>query len=211
VFRANGRGATLTVATPIQRTIAMRILPFAFVMILSSAAASAPAQTVIDVEGQKSAVPQAQNQDRAQTQEQVPAQAQESPQPQPTPTGRFSFNRVENGFLRLDSESGQIALCTAQTVGWACQAVPVDGPALETEITRLRDEVASLKKEVAALKEPPPRPPADLTPRSEKGVDVTIKLPTQEDIARVRGFMEDTWRRLVEMITTIQKDMMRKG
>jgi hypothetical protein len=208
----NRRGATLTVATQIQRTIAMRILPFAFVVILSGAAAPAPAQTVIDIEGQKSAVPQTQDQDRAQPQEQVPAQTQESPQPQPTPRGRFSFNRVENGFLRLDSESGQMAFCTAQTVGWACQAVPVDRPALETEITRLRDEVASLKKEVAALKEPPPpRPPADLTPRSEKGADVTIKLPTQEDIARMRGFMEDTWRRLVEMITTIQKDMMRKG
>ena len=187
----------------------MRILPFAFVLILTSAAASAPAQTVIDIEGQKSAVPQAQEQDRAQPQEQAPAQTQENPQP--APAGRFSFDRVENGFLRLDSESGQIAFCAAQTVGWACQAVPVDRPALETEITRLRDEVASLKKEVAALKEPPPRPPAGLTPPSEKGADVTIKLPTQEDIARVRDFMEDTWRRLVEMITTMQKDMMRKG
>ena len=32
-----------------------------------------------------------------------------------------------------------------------------------------------------------------------------------EDMARAREFFEETWRRLVEMIVTIQKDMMRKG
>ncbi len=90
--------------------------------------------------------------------------------------------------------------------------MPVNRAALEKEIALLRNEVASLKKEVAALKEPlPPRPPADLTAPSEKGADVIIRLPTQEDIARARDFVEETWRRLVEMIMTMQKDMMRKG
>ncbi|HXZ22319.1 MAG TPA: hypothetical protein VEH78_06095 [Pseudolabrys sp.] len=188
----------------------MRNSTFALVCILTCCAAPASAQTVPDIEGQKQAGPPAQDQVRDQPPEQAPAQTQDSPKP--APTGRFSFNRVENGFLRLDSESGQIAFCNAQSVGWACQLVPVDRSALETEIARLRDEVASLRKEVAAFKEPPPpRPPADLAPPSQKGVDVTIKLPTQEDIARVRDFVEDAWRRLVEMITTVQKDMMRKG
>ncbi|HMF21735.1 MAG TPA: hypothetical protein VKG24_06390 [Pseudolabrys sp.] len=190
----------------------MRISTLALVCALAFGAASASAQTVIDVEGQKPASPQVQDQGQAQPPEQqAPAQVPDNPQP--APSGRFSLNRVENGFLRLDNESGQIAFCNAQTAGWACQLVPVDRPALETEIARLRDEVASLKKEIATLKEPPPppRPPADLTPPSEKGADVTIKLPTQEDIARVRAFMEETWRRLVEMITTVQKDMMRRS
>jgi len=58
---------------------------------------------------------------------------------------------------------------------------------------------------------PPPRPSADLTPPTDKSGDVAIKLPTREDVARASAFIQDTWRRLVDMINTVQKDMMRKG
>ena len=141
---------------------------------------------------------------------------------------RYSFNRVDNGFIRLDSTNGEIAYCSAQTSGWICQAVPIDHASsaasnedaqkgitflkgLEEKLGRLQDEVASLKKEIAALKEPPPpRPPADLSPQSGNSPDVTIKLPTQEDMARAREFLEDAWRRLVEMFGSVRKDIMRK-
>lgn len=195
----------------------MRISTFAFALMLTCVAASASAQTVIEIEGQKPALPQVQDQSNPLPPvpvqaPPVPAQAQET-QPLPPPTaGRFSFNRVENGFLRLDNENGQIAFCGVQTTAWACQAVSIDRSALEMEIARLRDEVAALRKEIAALKEPPPpRPRADLTPPSDKTADVIMKLPTHEDVARVRDFMEETWRRLVEMITAVQKDMMRRS
>ena len=83
---------------------------------------------------------------------------------------------------------------------------------LETEIAGLRRDVASLKREIAALKEPPvPRPPSELAPRPDKGADVTVKLPSHEDLVKARDFIEETWRRLVEMIATMQKDVMRKG
>ncbi len=137
-----------------------------------------------------------------------PALAQDSAPP--NVPSRYSFNRVDDGFLRLDNSSGQVAFCSPHTVGWACQAVPEDRAALEKEIARLQDEVASLKQEVAALREPPPpRPPADLTPpTTDKSEDAT-KL--REDLARARAAFENAWRRLVEMIVNFQKDMMRKG
>jgi hypothetical protein len=40
---------------------------------------------------------------------------------------------------------------------------------------------------------------------------ITIPLPSREDIARARGFIADTWHRLVDLIENLQKDMMRKG
>ena len=137
-----------------------------------------------------------------------PAQAPDSAPP--NVPSRYSFNRVDDGFLRLDNSTGQVAFCSPHTVGWACEAVPEDRAALEKEIARLQDEVASLKQEVAALREPPPpRPPADLTPpTTDKSEDAT-KL--REDLARARAAFENAWRRLVEMIVNFQKDMMRKG
>jgi cell division protein FtsB len=127
----------------------------------------------------------------------------------PSVPSHFTFNRVDDGYLRLDNNSGQIAFCSPHTVGWACQAVPEDRAALEKEIARLQDEVASLKQEIAALREPPPpRPPADLTPTVPKS-DEAVKL--REDIERARAAIESAWRRLVDMIMNFQKDMMRKG
>jgi len=132
---------------------------------------------------------------------------------------RFAFNRVDGGFLRLDNQTGQIAFCSPQPIGWACQAVPEDRAAFEKEIARLQDEIASLKSEIAALREPPPpprpsadltpmQPPADLTAPPDKSEDST-KL--REDLARARTAFENAWRRLVEIIVQLQKDMMRKG
>lgn len=205
--------------------------------ILLCAAAPAPAQIVIGVEGQKAAElreqdqaqPQIQPEAQVQSTEPALAQPKENPPALATGGGRFTFNRVDNGFLRLDNESGQVAYCSPQTAGWACQAVPEKQAALEAdvarlkdelssikdlkaEISQLRDEVASLKRDVAALKAPPPppRPPADLAPPADKGDDVTIKLPTQEDLARAREFVEKTLHHLVDMITAMQKDLIRK-
>src|ERR1035437_10297274 len=129
----------------------------------------------------------------------------------PNVPSRYSFNRVDDGFLRLDNPSGQTAFCRWHAVGGACQAVPEDRAALEKEIARLQREVASLKSEIAALREPPPppRPPVELTPpTTDKNEDAT-KL--REDLERARAAFEQAWRRLVEMIVNFQKDMMRKG
>ena len=241
----------------------MRASMLALAGILVCAASAASAQAVIDVEGQLGARPPAQDRPAAQPQPQVVPQVPPQVAPQPTPKvespvqskddgpavpasgGRFTFNRIDNGFLRLDTQSGQVAYCRAQTAGWACQAVPENRSGLEADvarlqsditvlktlqsdisalktdmtalktlkpdIARLQDEIAAVRREVAALKEPPPpRPPADLTPPG-KSDDVVIKLPSHEDIARARNFIEKTWHRLVEMITAVQKDMMQKS
>ena len=92
-------------------------------------------------------------------------------------------------------------------MGWACLAVPEDRAALEMEIARLQDEVAGLKSDVAAL-----RPPADLTPRSKRDeADKFSESELRQDMERARVALENAWRRLVDMIVTFQKDMMRKG
>src|SRR5450759_1357752 len=125
-----------------------------------------------------------------------PAPAQDGAPPNPPP--RYSFNRVDDGFLRLDNSSGQVAFCNPHTVGWACQAVPEDRAALEKEIARLQDEVTSMKAEIAGLRAPLPlpRPPTDLTPapKSEEAKQL------REDIDRARAAIENAWRRLFDMI-----------
>jgi hypothetical protein len=54
--------------------------------------------------------------------------------------GRYSFNPVADGVLRLDTHTGQVSQCSRSDAGWACKAVPDERSALETEIARLQGE-----------------------------------------------------------------------
>ena len=122
----------------------------------------------------------------------------------------FVFNRVDDGFLRLDNRNGKVAFCSPHTVGWSCQQVPEDHVALERELARLNDEVTGLKAQVAALRALPPRPQADLPPPAAVDKNAETKKPPG-GLARARVAFENAWRRLVEIIVKLQKDMMHKG
>jgi hypothetical protein len=184
--------------------IAMRKTTVAFAMSLAICCVGSSA--LAEESGQDASPPPAQLTHPA------PEPSNEPPQnaTPPAVSGRYTFNRVDNGFLRLDNQSGQIAYCSPYSVGWACQAVPEDRAALEKEIARLQEEVASLKQEVAKLRElpPAPRPPVELSPGGDNRDDAA-KL--REDMERARAALEHAWRGLVDMIITFQKDMMRKG
>jgi hypothetical protein len=166
-----------------------------------------PAQTPEPPKSQVEQQPASQRESEAKRQDRAP----------PGVPARYSFTRVDNGLLRLDHDSGDVAYCTPHNAGWSCEGVPQKGASLEQQIAALRDEVDALRKEVAALRTPPPPPhpvPPQTVPPAPQQPDqtgaVTIPLPSREDIARARGFIADTWHRLVDLIENLQKDMMRK-
>jgi hypothetical protein len=142
-----------------------------------------------------------------------PPQAGPPPPDNAPPSGRFSFRPVEDGFLRLDSETGQVAFCSARVGGWTCETAADDRAALETKIDRLQDEVEGLKRQLARLREPPPRPPADVPPSANQTApekrDDTAQL--RRDLERARIAFENAWQRLVDMLINFQQDMMRKS
>src|SRR5262249_39595870 len=78
---------------------------------------------------------------------------------------RYTFNRSDDGYLRLDGRTGQVAICARRRVGWTCEAVPDERAALEAEIARLQGENTAVKKELLARNLPlpgtvKPEPPA---------------------------------------------------
>jgi hypothetical protein len=112
--------------------------------------------------------------------------------------GRYSFNPVGDGVLRLDTRTGQVSHCSRNDTGWACKVVPDERSALETEIARLQSDNATLKKELLARGLPSPREPE-------------LKLPSDAEVDKVISFLEKVWRRLIEMGRNVQKDVERKN
>jgi hypothetical protein len=119
---------------------------------------------------------------------------------------RFSFFHADGGYLRLDGRTGQVSLCTRRQAGWLCQAVPEERAALEAEIARLQGQNAALKKEVLAHDLPLPGGVAGDAPPT--GGPLTRADREGSQIMSVIG---DVWRRLVAMITNVQRDLLRRS
>jgi hypothetical protein len=67
-----------------------------------------------------------------------------------TENGRFSMTPVANGFLRLDTRTGQTSLCTVSADQAQCRAGADERAAMEAEIARLTQENAALKAGASA-------------------------------------------------------------
>jgi hypothetical protein len=122
---------------------------------------------------------------------------------------RFTFHRADDGYLRLDGRSGQISMCNRRASGWQCQLVPDERTALEAEISRLQSDNAVLKKELLGRNLPLPdgMRPDQPAPKSQ------VRRPQSPDDAefnRVMSAMEKIWRRLVEMIASVQRDIQKR-
>lgn len=122
---------------------------------------------------------------------------------------RFTFHRADDGYLRLDGRSGQVSMCNRRTSGWQCQLVPDERTALEAEISRLQNDNATLKKELLSRSLPLPNGmhPDQGAPKSNVQ---RPQLPDDAELNRIMGFVEKVWRRLVEMIASVQRDLQKR-
>jgi hypothetical protein len=126
-----------------------------------------------------------------------------------TEGGRYVFSKQANGFLRLDTQSGAVALCSEQPVGWTCQAAPEDRALFESEIARLQNENAALKKIILAHGLSPPPGAAPGAPAAQN--DPSLRLPSDADIDRAIAFVGKVWQRFIEAVTRAEKQIFNKS
>ena len=147
---------------------------------------------------------------------------------------RFAFHRDDDGYLRLDLRTGEVAACRRREASWSCAPVPEERAALDGEIARLKGENAALKNALLArgvplpsglsadappfapppvAAEPPaPIPPAPIPPQASRKPETADRWAFEEaEIERALNVMEKVWHRLVEMMMNIQRDMEKKG
>jgi hypothetical protein len=145
---------------------------------------------------------------------------------------RFAFYHNADGYLRLDTRTGEVAACDRREVGWTCVLVPDERTALDGEIARLQRENAALKSALLAKNIPLPDGMAaaagTAAPAIAEAPASTPKLPVPPNVAgkstdaerlaredaeidRMLNVMSKVWRRLVEMMMSLQRDMPRNG
>ena len=125
------------------------------------------------------------------------AHAQTAPD---TENGRYTFSQVSDGMLRLDTRTGQVSLCAKKDSNWACNAVPDERQALESEITRLQRENGAMKKDMFARGLPLPAGVSGGASDKQRELNVTVPLPSDAEIDRMMSALEKMWKRLTDMV-----------
>ncbi len=135
-----------------------------------------------------------------------------------TENGRYALSPVNDGVIRLDTRTGVVSTCNNTGTGWACYTAPDERAALDAEIGRLQSDNEKLKAQLAA-REPTvggkidePLPKSDLLKKPGPKVadgerKIEIPLPSDQDMDRMMAFLEQAWRRLLEMANRVQKDV----
>jgi hypothetical protein len=173
--------------------------------------------------------------DSAETPTQAPR-----PQPQGQPSqppdfgnARFVFHRSGDGFLRLDLVTGAVASCSQNAADWTCVPGRDERAALDREIARLQRDNAALKNALLEHGVPLPNdmkadaPPvqAETIPRPPQTVPPAASAPPpaaksgepdrasrdDAELERIMAMTEKLWRRLIEMMMNIQRDLQKKG
>jgi len=142
--------------------------------------------------------------------------------------GRYTLSTTSDGALRLDTRTGAVSMCGNSGTGWACYAVPDERAAMDAEIGRLQADIDRLQAENEKLRadlasrEPTvsgkieePLPKSDSLKKSEPKVaegerKIEIPLPSDRDMDRMMSFLEQAWRRLIEMANRVQRDVQGK-
>jgi hypothetical protein len=121
----------------------------------------------------------------------APAYAQEAV------NGRYVMTPTAEGFLKLDSRTGEVSDCRRSEAGFRCMVTPDERGALQAEIDRLAKENAGLRQSLASAGLSPPGPDASTAapapPSSKSG-------PSDEEFDRAMTLMERFMRRFMALM-----------
>lgn len=107
----------------------------------------------------------------------VPAHAQ---------TGRFVMEKTDQGYVRMDTETGDISVCTAEGTQIVCKIAADERAAFQNQLEELDARVTVLERRLGAGNLPAPA--------------VGEGLPSEEEFERGLGYMERFMRRFMGII-----------
>lgn len=120
--------------------------------------------------------------------------------------GRYSMSPAEGGgFVRLDTETGQMSLCQRRDGEWACRDMADSGGGLSAEVERLRAENLRLKAEIRQME--------DIMLGEKKadgglrqGRSLEFKLPSEQDVDSAMDYVSRMLRKFREKMKELETE-----
>jgi hypothetical protein len=106
--------------------------------------------------------------------------------------GRYQLKEAGAGrFVRLDSQTGTVSVCSQQGETWTCKAMSDDRAELRDEIARLRDENRALTERLDTMVNKAPK--------------TALELPSEADLDRIVALFEKYFERFLAFIQKLER------
>ncbi|WP_417411186.1 hypothetical protein [Hoeflea sp.] len=107
-------------------------------------------------------------------------------------SNRYTMEKTGNGFVRLDTRTGEMSICTEQAGQLVCRIAADERRAFEDTLSELSARVEILESRLDALA------PSDDSTGSG--------IPDEKELDQALGAMEKMMRRFFGMVEELQKD-----
>jgi hypothetical protein len=128
--------------------------------------------------------------------------------------GRFSMTPSDDGFVRLDRQTGAVSMCQKQNGEWACKALPDDQKALQDQIGKLEQENRALKDEnrrledVMGLNPETAKPgPNSARPDGTAPGMRPMPLPSEKDVDKAFDYVEGMLKKFQDRLKKLDESI----
>ena len=124
--------------------------------------------------------------------------------------GRYTMSPVDGGFLRLDKQTGAVAMCARSGGDWACKPVEdrTGDSALERAVETRRREQGSQGARQGARGEPRERQAAAERGSACRGPPGgKVQLPTEEEVDQALDYLEHVYKKVRDRIKELDKPL----
>ncbi len=104
-------------------------------------------------------------------------------------SGRYTMHKSEDGFVRLDTETGAMAVCKRIDNDWACRAMADDSATMRKQIDKLKADNARLNDDVKRMEELLELRDGDKPARSHRRRH-GFNLPTEREVDEALDYFE---------------------
>lgn len=121
---------------------------------------------------------------------------------------RFTMSPTEGGFVRLDTQTGEMAFCQRENRQWTC--APMEDVAARTreELRELRRKNRALRDEIARLDQQlgkDPDRPDQLPPRADRGPVPGLNLPSEAEVDRALDYFGNILKKFKDQIRKLEE------
>lgn len=115
--------------------------------------------------------------------------------------GRYTMSPVEGGVLRLDKETGAMALCTRRNEQLVCDPVGDRAVADNGQLAKLEAENRALKDRIKALEDSAASGDA---PKAPEAPENKMQLPTEEEVDKALDYAERMFKKFRDRMQKIE-------
>lgn len=104
---------------------------------------------------------------------------------------RYSLEKTADGYVRMDTRTGEMSLCTERAGQLVCRIAADERSAWQNELDRVTRRLDEVEKRLGALEASPP---------------VQDALPTEEQFEQSLSFMERFFRRFIDIAKDLDEE-----